>query len=57
MLDARSVYRKVTRKIFDFSPEQLESYLYRLALSRADRAICGACQTHLDNACSKRTRP
>ena len=23
MLDARGVYRKVTRKIFDFSPEQL----------------------------------
>jgi type I restriction enzyme M protein len=34
MLDARQVYRKVTRKIFDFSPEQLKnlsavSWLYR----------------------------
>jgi type I restriction-modification system DNA methylase subunit len=34
MLDARSVYRKVTRKIYDFSPEQLKDltsiiWLYR----------------------------
>lgn len=34
MIDARSVYRKVTRKIYDFSPEQLENlsaivWLYR----------------------------
>src|SRR5690606_5662986 len=34
MLDARNVYRKVTRKIFDFSPEQLANltsivWLYR----------------------------
>ena len=27
MLDARGVYRKVTRKIFDFSPEQLQNLL------------------------------
>jgi type I restriction enzyme M protein len=34
MLDARNVYRKVTRKVFDFSPEQLKNltavvWLYR----------------------------
>ncbi len=34
MLDARNVYRKVTRKIYDFSPEQLANltsiiWLYR----------------------------
>ena len=34
MIDARSVYRKVTRKIYDFSPEQLKNltsivWLYR----------------------------
>ena len=34
MLDARNVYRKVTRKIFDFSPEQIQNlsaivWLYR----------------------------
>src|ERR1035437_2956412 len=27
MLDARGVYRKVTRKIYDFSPEQLQNLL------------------------------
>ena len=25
MLDARNVYRKVTRKIYDFSPEQMQT--------------------------------
>ena len=34
MLDARSVYRKITRKVYDFSPEQLQNlvaivWLYR----------------------------
>ena len=34
MLDARNVYRKVTRKIYDFSPEQMHNlaaivWLYR----------------------------
>ena len=34
MLDARNIYRKVTRKIYDFSPEQLQNlsrivWLYR----------------------------
>jgi type I restriction enzyme M protein len=34
MIDARSIYRKVTRKVYDFSPEQLENltsivWLYR----------------------------
>jgi len=41
MLDARNVYRKVTRKIYDFSPEQLANltaiiWLYR---GEADRFI------------------
>lgn len=39
MLDARSVYRKITRKIFDFSPEQMKNiaaivWLYRGQQSR-----------------------
>jgi len=39
MLDARNIYRKVTRKIYDFSPEQLQNlsaivWLYR---SQSDR--------------------
>lgn len=34
MLDARTIYRKVTRKIYDFSPEQMKNlsaivWLYR----------------------------
>jgi type I restriction enzyme M protein len=41
MIDARNVYRKVTRKIYDFSPEQLQNltaivWLYR---GRSDRFI------------------
>lgn len=52
MLDARSVFRKVTRKVYDFSPEQLQNltaifWLYRgkeerfreLAASYLNRAI------------------
>lgn len=39
MLDARNIYRKVTRKIYDFSPEQLQNitsiiWLYRGETSR-----------------------
>ena len=38
MIDARNIYRKVTRKIYDFTPEQLaEPYRHRLAVSRAKR--------------------
>jgi type I restriction enzyme M protein len=41
MIDARNIYRKVTRKIFDFSPEQLQNltaivWLYR---GQSDRFI------------------
>ena len=36
MLDARNIYRKVTRKIYDFQPEQQKNIAAdRLALSRA----------------------
>ncbi len=49
MLDARNVYRKVTRKIYDFSPEQLANltaivWLYR---SQSDRFI-DLVQSYLD---------
>lgn len=37
MLDARNVYRKVTRKIFDFSPEQLQNLLSIVWLYRGER--------------------
>jgi type I restriction enzyme M protein len=49
MLDARNIYRKVTRKIYDFSPEQLQNlnavvWLYR---EQTDRFIA-LVQTYLD---------
>lgn len=34
MLDARNIYRKVTRKIYDFSPEQLQNILAIIWLYR-----------------------
>jgi type I restriction enzyme M protein len=34
MLDARNIYRKVTRKIYDFSPEQLQNLLAIMWLYR-----------------------
>ncbi len=37
MLDARNVYRKVTRKIFDFSPEQLQNLLSIVWLYRGQK--------------------
>ena len=36
MLDARNVYRKVTRKIYDFSPEQEQNLLAIVSLYRGD---------------------
>ena len=42
MIDARNVYRQVTRKICDFSPEQQQNAGYRLALSGRERAFCRA---------------
>jgi len=49
MLDARNIYRKVTRKIYDFSPEQLQNltaivWLYR---GQSDRFIT-LVQSYLD---------
>jgi type I restriction enzyme M protein len=37
MIDARGVYRKVTRKIFDFSPEQLKNLSSIVWLYRGER--------------------
>ena len=36
MLDARKIYRKVTRKIYDFSPEQEQNLLAIVSLYRGD---------------------
>ena len=51
MIDARGVYRKVTRKIYDFSPEQLKNltsiiWLYR---GQGDRFLALVAE-HLSNA-------
>ena len=37
MLDARNIYRKVTRKVFDFSPEQLKNLTAIVWLYRGQR--------------------
>jgi len=37
MLDARNVYRKVTRKIYDFSPEQMKNFAAIVWLYRGQR--------------------
>jgi len=54
MLDARNLYRKVTRKIYDFSPEQLANltaivWLYR---GQSDRFIA-LVQQHLERTLSE----
>ena len=51
MIDARGVYRKVTRKIYDFSPEQLKNltsivWLYR---GQSERFLALIAE-HLSNA-------
>jgi type I restriction enzyme M protein len=38
MLDARNIYRKVTRKIYDFSPEQLKNLTSIVWLYRGEKA-------------------
>jgi type I restriction enzyme M protein len=52
MLDARNVYRKVTRKIYDFSPEQEKNllaivWLYRGETGRYLGLVAGYCQRML----------
>jgi type I restriction enzyme M protein len=52
MIDARNIYRKVTRKIFDFSPEQEQNllaivWLYRGETERYLDLVTGYCQRML----------
>jgi type I restriction enzyme M protein len=56
MIDARNTYRKVTRKIYDFTPEQLANltavvWLYR---GQSDRFI-GLVQQHLERTLTEAT--
>ncbi len=53
MLDARNVYRKVTRKIYDFSPEQQQNllsivWLYRGETEKYLDLVAGYCASSLD---------
>ena len=54
MIDARSIYRKVTRKIFDFSPEQEQNilaivWLYRGEHERYLNLVAGYCRRMVDD--------
>jgi type I restriction enzyme M protein len=49
MIDARNVYRKVTRKIYDFSPEQLQNLTAIVWLYRGERdRFLDLVQSYLD---------
>jgi type I restriction enzyme M protein len=57
MLDARNVYRKVTRKIYDFSPEQQQNLLAIVWLYRGETLrFLTSGQDYLPG-CWKRPRP
>lgn len=49
MIDARNIYRKVTRKIYDFSPEQLQNILSIVWLYRGEgERFRGLAREYLD---------
>ena len=55
MIDARNIYRKVTRKIYDFSPEQLQNilaivWLYRGQAERYLGLVADYCERMLAEA-------
>ena len=55
MIDARNLYRKVTRKIYDFSPEQQQNllaivWLYRGQTDKFLDLVDGYCQRTLETA-------
>jgi type I restriction enzyme M protein len=54
MIDARSIYRKVTRKIYDFSPEQLANITAIVWLYRGQRdQFLGLVQQYLGSVCTE----
>jgi type I restriction enzyme M protein len=54
MLDARNVYRKVTRKIFDFSPEQMRNLSAIAWLYRGQKArFLGLVREYLGHVCDE----
>ena len=55
MIDARNIFRKVTRKIYDFSPEQLQNilsitWLYRSEPKRFHDLVAGYLSQSLDES-------
>jgi type I restriction enzyme M protein len=54
MLDARNVYRKVTRKIYDFSPEQMQNLAAIVWLYRDQRErFLGLLKDYLRRVCTE----
>jgi type I restriction enzyme M protein len=54
MLDARQIYRKVTRKIYDFTPEQLKNLTSIVWLYRGERQrFLGLVRDYLGEICSE----
>ena len=54
MLDARNVYRKVTRKIYDFSPEQMQNLAAIVWLYRGQRErFLGLVKDYLGRVCAE----
>lgn len=57
MIDARNVYRKVTRKIYDFSPEQLQNLTSIMWLYRGEgERFLNLVRTYIDAALSETHR-
>ncbi len=56
MLDARNIYRKVTRKIYDFSPEQMQNILAIIWLYRGHKErFLKLVETYIDNTIKEGT--
>jgi type I restriction enzyme M protein len=54
MLDARNVYRKVTRKIYDFSPEQMKNLAAIVWLYRGQKErLLGLVKDYLGRVCAE----
>lgn len=54
MLDARAIYRKVTRKVFDFSPEQLKNLTAIVWLYRGQRErFLGLVESYFARICEE----
>ena len=54
MLDARNVYRKVTRKIYDFSPEQMQNLAAIVWLYRGQQQrFLGLVKDYLGHVCAE----